>query len=115
MDGHLGGAVDADPGGDLTAQLGHPQILDDEGIDAHPGGLGDEVGYFLIFPVGDQGIQGQVDSHAPDMAVFQGLAQGLQGEVFGALPGIEGADAQVDGIGAILNRRAQRFHGAGGG
>ena len=52
---------------------------------------------------------------APDVAVGHGLLELLQGEVFGAPAGVEGAQAEVDRVGAILHGGAQCVHGAGGG
>ena len=48
--------------------------------------------------------------HAPDMAVFNGIHQRLGSKVFRALPRVERAAAEVDGISAVLNGRAQSLH-----
>ena len=93
MDSHLGGAVDGDVGGDLTAQLHHAQILNDKGVDVILGGVADGLRRFLHFPVGNQGVQGQMHLNAPNVAVFHRLHQGLGGKVLRALPGVEAADA----------------------
>ena len=70
VDRHLGGAVDRHMGGDLAAQLHHPPVLDDEGI--HPGGgrRPDQVAQLLHLLVRNQGIEGQMHLHPPDMAIF---------------------------------------------
>ena len=115
MDGHLGGAVDGDIGGNLAAQLRHAQILDNESIHPCLGGFSDQVGNSFEFPVSDQGVQGQMHIHTPNMAVFQCFSQRLQGKVFCALAGVKGADAQIHGIRAVLDRSTQRIHGTGGG
>ena len=99
----------------LAAQLGNAQVLHNKGIHTGLGSSADEVGHGLELPVGDQGVEGQVDSHPPDVAVFQRFSQCFQGEVFSALTGVEGADAQIDGVGTILYSSPQRFHGTGGG
>ena len=112
VDGHLGGAVDADPGGDLTAQLGHPQILDDEGIDVVLCGMADQLRHLLHLPVCHQGVDGQVYLHATDMAVFDCLHKGLGGKVLCALAGVKVAAAQVNRIGSVLNRCPKGLHGA---
>ena len=70
MDSHLSGAVDGNLRGNLAAELGHAQILDDVGVDAGLGGFADQIGNRLEFPVGDQGVQGQMHVHTPDVAVF---------------------------------------------
>ena len=56
VDRHLGGAVEGHMGGDLTAQLHHAQILDDEGIHAAAGGVADGLTQLGDLLVGDQGI-----------------------------------------------------------
>ena len=114
MNGHLGGAVDRYGGRDLPAQPDDTQILHNEGIHTAQGGLTDQGDHIGHFPVGNQGIQGQMHRNTPDMAVLDRLRQSLRGEVFGTLPGIEGAAAQIYGIGAVLHSRPKGFHGAGG-
>ena len=56
VDGHLGGAVQGDMGGDLLAKLHHTQILDDEGIHTGQGSLADQFRSFPAFPVRHQSI-----------------------------------------------------------
>ena len=55
-----------------------------------------------------------MDLDPSDMAVFQSFPQCFQGEVFRALAGVEGADAQVDRVGPVLHGGPQRVHGPGG-
>ena len=115
MDGHLSGAVDCHLGCNLAAQPHHAQILDDESVHAAHRRMTNQTAELFSLPVGNQGIQGQVDGNAPDVAVFHGLHQGLGGEVLGTLTGIEGSTAKIYGVCAILNRGLQRFHGSGRG
>ena len=110
MDGHLGGTVDGDMGRDLAAQLYHAQILDDKRVNIILGSMTDQLRRLLHLPVGDQGVQGQMDLHAPDMAVFHRVHQGLGGKVFRALTGVQIAHAQIHGIGAVLDRGTEGFH-----
>ena len=56
VDGHLGGTVDGDMGGNLAAQLHHAQILDDESIHTAQSGMADQLGQFIHFPVRNQGV-----------------------------------------------------------
>ena len=115
VDAHLGGGVDRHLGGHLPQEGHDAQVLDDEGV--HPGadGGGDGPAHLLQLPVGNQGVEGQVDADAPDMAVAHGVRQLVKGKVLGALPGVEGAGAQIDRVGPVLYRGAQGVHGAGGG
>ena len=115
MDGQLGGAVDADVGGDLAAQLGHAQILNDKGVHPRLSGGADQFPDAFQLPVGDQSVQSQVHLHAPDVAIAQSLRQCINGEVFGTLPGVEFSHAQIDGIRPVLHRGAQRIHRPRGG
>ena len=112
VNGHLGGAVEGHMGGDLAAQLHNAQVLDDEGIHTGGGRMADQITEFFGFPVGNQGIQGQMHLNTPDVAVLDRLRQGLGGEILGALAGIKGAAAQIDRICAILHRSAQGIHRA---
>ena len=113
MDRHLGAAVDGDVGGDLAAQLHHAQILDDEGVHIVLGGVADQLGKLGHFPVRDQGIQGKVNLHAPDVAVLHRLGQGLRCKILCALPRVKHAAAQVNGVGAVLHRGPEGLHGPG--
>ena len=110
MDGHLGAAVDGNAGGDLTAQLHHAQVLHDKGINIILRGIADQLRRLGHLPVGDEGVEGQVHLHAPDMAVFNGIHQRLGSKVFRALPRVERAAAEVHGVSAVLNGRAQSLH-----
>ena len=93
VDRHLGGAVNGYMGGDLAAQLHHAPVLDDKGIHPRLGGGADEIPHLLQLPVRHQGIQGQVDLHPPDMAVPQGLCQGIHRKILCALPGVKSSNA----------------------
>ena len=108
--GHLGGAVDRHMGRNLAAQLHHAPVLDDKGVHTRLGGGADQIAQLLHLPVGNQGVEGQVNLNPPDVAVLEGFTQGFQSEVLCALPGVEFPDAQIHGIGAVLHRRAKGFH-----
>ena len=110
VDGQLGGAVEGDMGCDFPALLNDAQILHDESIHTGGGGIADQFAQFAHFPVGDQGVQGQMNFDATDVAVFYCLSQGLRGKVFCALSCVKGTDAQVNGVCTILYRRFQRIH-----
>ena len=112
VNGHLGGAVNRNLGGNLAAKLHHPQILDDKGIDIVLGGMADQLRHLLHLPVCHQGVDSQVYLHTPDMAVFDCLHQGLGGKVLCALAGVKAAAAQVNRIGSVLHRCPKGLHGA---
>ena len=115
MHRHLGRAVDGDFRRNAAAHLHHAQVLDDEGVHAAGSGMADQFGAFIRFPVGNQGVHRQMHLYATNMAIFNGLSQGLRREIFRALPGIESAAAKINRIGAILHRSVQSLHRTGGG
>ena len=112
---HLGGAVDGHLGGNLAAQLHHPQVLDDEGVHVVLGGVPDQLRHFPHLPVRHQGVHRQMNLNPPDMTIFDCLHQGLGGEILCALPGVKAAAAEINRVGSVLHRGPQRLHGAGGG
>ena len=101
-------------GSDLAAQLHHAQVLHDEGVNIILGGMADQLRRLLHLPVGDKGVQGQMHLHAPDVAVFHRVHQGLGGKVFRALAGVQTAHAQIHRVGTVLHRGSQGFHRTGG-
>ena len=111
MNGHLGGAVDGDVGGNLTAQPHYPQILHDKGIHTALGGVANQLDKLLGLLVRHQSIQSKVDCHIPDMAVLHRLGQCLGGEVFCALAGVIDTAAQINGIGTVLDGGPEGLHG----
>ena len=110
VDGHLSGAMDGNMGGNLAAQLHHAQILHDKSVDVILGGVADQLRGLLHFPVGHQGVQGQMHLHAPNVAVFHRVHKGLGGKILRALAGVQVADTQVHRVGAVLHRGPQGFH-----
>ena len=84
------------------------QLRRDHGIE-----LTDELTAVVQFPVGDQGVQGQVDLATAHMAVLGRLGQGLYGKILRPLAGIKAAAAKVDRVRAILDRSPQGLHGPG--
>ena len=96
-------------GCDLTAQLHNAQILDDEGINIVLGRMADQLAQLLGLPVGHQGVQGQMHRNATDVAILDGIHQGLGGKILRALSCIKGAYAQVDCIGTVLPEVAAKL------
>ena len=115
VDGELGGAVDGQAGGGLPEHPQNAQVLDEDGVHAHLGGLGGHLGGGGELPVSDQGVEGQVDLGAPDVAVRNRRGQLLQGEVLGVAAGVEVPVAQVDGVGTGLDGGGDGFRRPGGG
>ena len=69
VDGHLGGGVDGQVGDRLAQHAHHAQVLDDDRIHADGAGVGRHFGGSGQLPVGEQGVQGQMDLAAPEMAI----------------------------------------------
>ena len=74
--------------------------------------MADQIRHGADFLIGNQGIQSKVNLNATDVAVFHRILQCFRGKVFRALPCVKGTAAQVNGIGAVLNRRPEGFHRA---
>ncbi len=89
-------------------RLTHTQVLNNKCVHIARCRLGDELGHALALPVGDQGVQGQMDRHPTDVAVFHRLGQGLDGKILGALAGIEAAAAQINGVRTVFPTAARR-------
>ena len=99
-------------GGDLAAKLHHSQILNDKGIDIVLGSMADGLCHVAHFPIRNQGIDGQMHLHPPDVAILHCLHQGLGGEILGALAGVKCPNAQINSVCSVLNRCPQSLHGA---
>ena len=111
---HLGAGVEGQLRRRLTGQLPHPPILDQHRICPQPGGLVQQLRRPRKLPVGEQGVQGQIDLHPSEMAVPHRLRKLLLHEVFGAAPGVVGPEAHIHGIGAALHGGHQRIPPSGG-
>ena len=115
VDRHLGAGVDGHIRRHLADHLQHAQILYQNGVHACVLRVQHNLCGGLQFPVQDQRIEGQIDLHAADVTVADGLAELLGCKVFGVHAGVEGAVAQIDRVCAVLHRGHQRVAGAGGG
>ena len=65
VDGELGGAVDGNVGDHFTQHAQHTEILHQNGVHTHPGSVGGHLGGGGQFPVGEQGVKGQIDLYTP--------------------------------------------------
>ena len=110
VNGHLGGAVNGNFRGNLSAETDNPQILHDERIHTAGGCLTDQGRCSIGFLIRYQSVQRQVDGNTPDMAVFCGFCQSLRGKIFGALTGVKLAAAKINGVGAVLHCGTQGIH-----
>ena len=109
LDAHLGGTVKGQPRRNLPGQLGHAQILHDEGV--RPGGGNGPDGPCQspdLMGI-DGGVQGHMHPDAPSVTEGHRLTQGLGGEIAGAGPGVEARKAQIDRVGPGKHRSPQHL------
>ena len=115
VNGHLGGGVEVHIGGHLTHHLEKAHVLHQNGVHAQTGGLHRHLGGLSHFPVGGQGVEGEVHLHPVEVAQVNGLLQLLPVEVAGVAAGVEGAVAQIHGIRPGVDRRTDGLGTAGRG
>ena len=112
---HLGAGMEGQVRQGLPQQVEKAPVLHQDGVHpqaaGHPGGLQGQG----QLPVRQQGVQGQKDPDAPDMAVPDGGGKFLIGEVFGAPAGVEISPAQIHRAAAALDGGPQRLRRSGGG
>ena len=114
VDAHLGRGVHRHRRRDLAAQGDDTEVLDDKGVHARTGCRLDRLGRGPHLPVGNQGVQRQIDLDAPHMAVAHRLRQLVQCEVFSAPTGIKILGAKVDRVGSVAHGGAERVERTGG-
>jgi hypothetical protein len=114
-DGHLGGRVEAEAGGDAFDKFGEAEVLDDDGVDAgvfEVAELGFGVGEF---GGEDEGVEGDVTFDAVGVEEGHQAGEVFFGEVVGAEAGVEAGHAEVDGVGAVGDGGASAVPVTGGG
>ena len=114
-DGHLGGGVEAEAGGDLFDEFGEAEVLDDDGVDAgvfEVAELGFGVGEF---GGEDEGVEGDVAFDAVGVEEGHQAGEIFFGEVVGAQAGVEAGHAEVDSVGTVGDSGAGAVPVAGGG
>ena len=113
MDGHLGGGMHRQIGGQSPHHAHYAQILDDDGAGALPVQRSDEGSGLLQFPVGEKGVHRHIGVHAPQAAIAQKLGELFSGNVLGAAPGVKIPGAEINGVGAAGNGGHGRFQRTG--
>ena len=99
-------------GGDLPYHLQKAHVLDQNGVHPQTRGLHRHLGGLGHFPVGGQGIEGEVHLHPVEVAQADGLLQLLPAKVAGVAAGIEGAVAQIHGVRPGVDRRTDGLRAA---
>ena len=112
-DRHLGGTVQGQARRQQARQPGQADVLHDQGIDAGPLGRQQQLARLGQLLGEHQHVHGEKALDAAGMQPGHHLRQIAAPEVLGPQPGVEGLHAEVDGIGAIGDRRLERLPGAG--
>ena len=111
---HLGARVQGDVRQILADGRDEAQILDDDAVGPD---LGDEPGCLkrgFDLAVVDQGIERDVDLAAADAAIAHRALKVLVGEILGAAPRVEVAEAHIDSVRAVLHRGDHSLGRTGG-
>ena len=107
--------MDGQVGGCLAHHPGHARILHQHRVHTNVAGVGGHLGRAGQLPVGEQGIEGEVDLAPSQMAVRNRRRSFLIREVLRVAAGVEISVSKIDRVGAVLHRGGDRLHGAGGG
>jgi len=110
---HLGGGVEGQIGGYLPQHPQHAQILYQHRVRPDGRGVCGVFGGFGQLPVGEQGVQRQIDLGAPQMAIRNRRRKFLPGEILCIAAGVKIPISQIDGVRAVLHGRGHRLHGTG--
>ena len=100
---HLGGQMQRRFGQRARQLAGQADVLHDEPVGAGTPRLAHALQGLLHLAGQNDRVHGDVDRHAALVGIAAGLAQGFDGEVVGAAPGVERFQSQIDGIGARLD------------
>ena len=111
---HLGAGVEGNIGRNFPGQPPDAPILDEDSVHPHVRGFLQSLGGGRQLPVRHQGVQGQIDLHAPQVAIGHGGTEFLIGEVPGAAPGVEPAEAHIHRVGPILHGGYHGLPASGG-
>ena len=104
---HLRAGVKRQVRHDLLCQGQQAPVLHQHRVHAHGAGLSQRCGRPGQLPVGQQGVQGQKDPHAPQMAIPHRRREFLVGKVFRAPPRVERTEAHIHRVRAVLHRGGQ--------
>lgn len=97
-DGHLGGGVNLDVGGEFDGHFGESDVLNDEGVDPAFLCEAELVGSGFEFTSEDEGVHGEEAFDPVLVEKGHELGKVLVGEVVSAQAGIEGGETKVDGV-----------------
>ena len=110
---HLGAGMDRQIRRHFPGQGEDAPILHQYGVHAAAAGEAQQLGGLFQLPVTQQRVEGQINFGTPQMAILHRRQKVFGSEVLGAASGIEGAYAQIDGVGSVLYCRHHGLPGAG--
>ena len=110
---HLRRAVDRQARREAADQADEAQVLHDDGIRPGCDEAAEKAGRFGQFVGEDQRVEGDIAQHVSPMEIGHHLGQFGKREIRGPMAGVEIGQAEIDRIGPIGHRRAQRFPIAG--
>ena len=110
--GHLRAGVQREPRRDGAHRARDAEVLNERGVRAGGGDRFDGAAQGGELVLADHRVQRDVDAHAARMAIANRLRQLIGRKVAGAVPGIEIAHAEVDGVRAVLHGGDERGHAA---
>ena len=112
---HLSAGVEGLIRGHLPGQKPQAPVLHQHRVHAPGACLAEGLRRLGQLPVGEEGVEGQVDLHPMPVAVVHGLGKGVIGKIPGAAAGVEAAQAHVHGIGPVLHGGQQGLRRPGRG
>ena len=110
--GHLRAGVQREPRRDRAHRARDAEVLNEHGVRAGGGDRFDGAAQGGQLVLADHRVQRDVDAHAARMAIANRVRQLTGRKVAGAVPGVEVAHAEVDGVRAVLHGGDERGHAA---
>ena len=101
--------------GHQPCQLPQAPILHQHRVHAPGGCLSQDLRRLGQLPVGEQGVQGEIDLHSALVTVVHGPGKVLVRKISGAAAGVKAAQAHVYSVGPVLHGGQQGLIGPGGG
>ena len=112
---HLCAGVEGLIRGHQPCQLPQAPILHQHRVHAPGGCLSQDLRRLGQLPVGEQGVQGEIDLHSALVTVVHGPGEVLVRKISGAAAGVKAAQAHVYSVGPVLHGGQQGLIGPGGG
>ena len=112
---HLGGTMNRQRRGQFADQRHQPQVLHNDRIDPRPGDGGQVFGGSVEFTREHQRVERDIAPHTERAQQAHRLGERFEGEIGGPMAGVEVVQPEIDRIGPVVDRRAERFEITRGG